>query len=593
MILRDLVEARCGVLPGAAPANAPGWLVDLFGGGRRTGAGVDVSEESALTFSAVYGCVRILAESAASLPLKVYRRAGARGKATARQHWAWSLLHDAPNPEMTAVVWRELGMVHVLTWGNAYSRIEWAGNGAARAVWPIHPSRVTVRRSAAGAVFYEVRPDPTTDPPGGHPAILEPADMLHVPALGWNGLVGLSPVRLAREAVGLGQAAEAFGSGFFGNGARPGGVLSVNQALDPKARAKIAEAWEAAHQGVERAGRVAVLGLGASFTATTIPPEDAQFLETRRFQVGEIARIFRVPPHMLADLERATFSNVEHLGLEFVMHSLRPWLVRWEQELNRKLFGTAGTAGLYCEHAVDGLLRGDQASRFNAYAVGRQWGWLSADDVRAFENLPPLADGAGSVYLQPLNMVPAVGHAAGAVYLSPLNMVPVVEPEPPVPALPPAEPKPEPEPTPAAAPAAGAEVNARAELRRACGAMVRAVYARFARREQKALARLAAKARVSRTGGDGFRAAVAAFYQEAEAVLEAELRQLAEAFGEAWDGEPEAEASEYVGASLAQLEALLEGAGDPFGAIEARAEEWTRTRPDVAARRFEAEEVGQ
>lgn len=572
MILRDLVEARGGVLPGAAPANAPGWLVDLFGGGRRTGAGVDVSEESALTFSAVYGCVRILAESAASLPLKVYRRAGARGKATARQHWAWSLLHDAPNPEMTAVVWRELGMVHVLTWGNAYSRIEWAGDGSARAVWPIHPSRVTVKRSAGGSVFYEVRPDPATDPPGGHPAILEPADVLHVPALGWNGLVGLSPVRLAREAVGLGQAAEAFGSGFFGNGARPGGVLSVNQALDPKARAKIAEAWEAAHQGVERAGRVAVLGLGASFTATTIPPEDAQFLETRRFQVSEVARIFRVPPHMLADLERATFSNIEHLGLEFVMHSLRPWLVRWEQEINRKLFGTSGTAGLYAEHAVDGLLRGDQASRFNAYAVGRQWGWLSADDVRELENLAPLPDGAGAVYLTPLNMVPVVGRAWSPAQVTPTEA--------------------EPEPTPEPAPDAGPEVNARAELRRACGAMVRAVYARFARREQKALARLAAKARVSRTGAEGFRAAVDAFYQEAELVLETELRQLAEAFGKAWDGEPAREASEYVGASLAQLEALLEGAGEPFGAIEARAEEWTRTRPDVAARRF-GEEVGR
>ena len=572
MILRDLVEARGGVLPGAAPANAPGWLVDLFGGGRRTGAGVDVSEESALTFSAVYGCVRILAESAASLPLKVYRRAGARGKATARQHWAWSLLHDAPNPEMTAVVWRELGMVHVLTWGNAYSRIEWAGDGSARAVWPIHPSRVTVKRSAGGSVFYEVRPDPTTDPPGGHPAILEPADVLHVPALGWNGLVGLSPVRLAREAVGLGQAAEAFGSGFFGNGARPGGVLSVNQALDPKARAKIAEAWEAAHQGVERAGRVAVLGLGASFTATTIPPEDAQFLETRRFQVSEVARIFRVPPHMLADLERATFSNIEHLGLEFVMHSLRPWLVRWEQEINRKLFGTSGTAGLYAEHAVDGLLRGDQASRFAAYAVGRQWGWLSADDVRELENLAPLPDGAGAVYLTPLNMVPVVGRAWSPAQVTPTEA--------------------EPEPTPERAPDAGPEVNARAELRRACGAMVRAVYARFARREQKALARLAAKARVSRTGAEGFRAAVDAFYQEAELVLETELRQLAEAFGKAWDGEPAREASEYVGASLAQLEALLEGAGEPFGAIEARAEEWTRTRPDVAARRF-GEEVGR
>ena len=575
MILRDLVEARGGVLPGAAPANAPGWLVDLFGGGRRTGAGVDVSEESALTFSAVYGCVRILAESAASLPLKVYRRAGARGKATARQHWAWSLLHDAPNPEMTAVVWRELGMVHVLTWGNAYSRIEWAGNGAARALWPIHPSRVTVKRSAAGAVFYEVRPDPATDPPGGHPAILEPADMLHVPALGWNGLVGLSPVRLAREAVGLGQAAEAFGSGFFGNGARPGGVLSVNQALDPKARAKIAEAWEAAHQGVERAGRVAVLGLGASFTATTIPPEDAQFLETRRFQVSEVARIFRVPPHMLADLERATFSNIEHLGLEFVMHSLRPWLVRWEQEINRKLFGTSGTAGLYGEHAVDGLLRGDQASRFNAYAVGRQWGWLSADDVRELENLPPLADGAGSAYLQPLNMVPVGEPAAGTA------------------------PPPAPVSGVDGAPAPAEGDGERAALRRACAVTVRAAFARFARREERALRRLAERARKSPTGAAGFLEAVAAFYAESEPILRAELEALAEAFAGVWEGEPEAEAREYVAASLEQVRGLVKA--EEMGArldeglwcVEVRAEEWTRTRPDVAARRFEAEEVGQ
>ena len=561
------------MLPGAAPANAPGWLVELFGGGRGTAAGVSVSEESALTFSAVYACMRILAESVASLPLKVYRRSGDRGKAPARSHWAWALLHDAPNPDMTAVVWRELGMVHVLGYGNAFARVEWAGNGAARALWPIHPARVTVKRTVAGALVYEVQPDAATDPPGGHPAVVPAEDMVHVPALGWNGLVGLSPVRLAREAVALGLAAEAFGAGFFGNGARPGGVLEVPSGLRPADVEKLRERWEASHQGTGRANRVAVLGLGSKFVPTTIPPEDAQFLETRRFQVSEVARIFRVPPHMLADLERATFSNVEHLGLEFVMHSLRPWLVRWEQELNRKLFGTAGTAGLYCEHAVDGLLRGDQESRFNAYAVGRQWGWLSADDVRELENLPPLADGAGSVYLQPLNMIPA-GAGASA--------------------------PPPPPPPPAAADAPGADPDgARAALRRACGAMVRAVYARFARREQKALARLAEKARHSPTGGAGFLEAVASFYAEAEPVLRGELSALAEAFGAVWQGEPAAEAREYVEASLEQVGLLVkpgESVGDfreGLWCVEARAEEWTRTRPDVAARRFEAEEVGQ
>jgi hypothetical protein len=352
-------------------------------------------------------------------------------------------------------------------------------------------------------------------------------------------------------------------------------VLSVPQALDPKARAKLREAWEEAHQGIERAGRVAVLGLGATFAATTIPPEDAQFLETRRFQVAEVARIFRVPPHMLADLERATFSNIEHLGLEFVMHSLRPWLVRWEQELNRKLFGTAGTAGLYCEHAVDGLLRGDQASRFNAYAVGRQWGWLSADDVRELENLPPLAEGVGEVYLTPLNMVPAGAATA--------------EPE-----APPAASTP-----PPAAPEPAAEPGDRATLRAACAAMVRAVYSRFARREEKALRRMAEKARRSPTGGAGFLEAVAAFYAEAELVLRGELATLAEAFAAVWQGEPAAEAREYVETSLEQVGLLVkpgESVGDfreGLWCVEARAEEWTRTRPDVAARRFEGEEVGR
>ena len=569
MILRGLLEGRGSVLPGAAPANAPGWLVELFGGGRGTAAGVSVSEESALTFSAVYACMRILAESVAALPLKVYRRRGDRGKEPARSHWAWSLLHDAPNPDMTAVVWRELGMVHVLGYGNAFSRIEWAGNGAARAVWPIHPARVTVKRTVAGALVYEVQPDEATDPPGGHPAVVPAEDMVHVPALGWNGLVGLSPVRLAREAVALGLAAEAFGAGFFGNGARPGGVLEVPSGLRPADVEKLRERWEASHQGTGRANRVAVLGLGSKFVPTTIPPEDAQFLETRRFQVSEVARIFRVPPHMLADLERATFSNVEHLGLEFVMHSLRPWLVRWEQELNRKLFGTAGTAGLYCEHAVDGLLRGDQESRFNAYAVGRQWGWLSADDVRELENLPPLADGAGSVYLQPLNMVPA-GAGASA--------------------------PPPPPPPPAAADAPGADPDgARAALRRACAVTVRAAFARFARREERALRRLAERARKSPTGAAGFLEAVAAFYGESEPILRGELEALAEAFAGVWEGDPSAEAREYVAASLEQVRGLVKaeetGArlDEGLWCVEVRAEEWTRTRPDVAARRYEAE----
>lgn len=566
MIFRDVAEARSRVLSGGHPANAPGWIVSLFGGGSSTAAGVDVSPEVALTYSAVYGAFRILGESVASLPCKVYRRSPA-GRELARHHWAWSLLHDAPNPEMSSPVWRELCMVHLLGWGNAYSRIEWGGDGTARALWPIHPSRVTVLRTDAGRLVYDVKPAPAADPPGGHPSRLGPEDVLHVPALGWTGTVGISPIRLARESVGLGLATEKFGSAFFGSGSMPGGVLTAPGTISDKVAAALRERWESAHQGGERAHRLAVLGGGAEFKPLTIPPEDAQFLETRRFQVGEIARIFRIPPHMLGDLERATFSNVEHLGLEFVVHSLRPWLVRFEAEWARKLFNTASSAGHYAEFSVDGLLRGDLESRWRAYAIGRQWGWLSADEIRERENMNAIPGGAGAAYLVPLNMAPAA---------APPDPVPA--PSAPEPALPPAP----------AAPSADLARSAD-ELRRACGAMVEAAHARFVRRERRALERIVARGEaLGRV--DGFLEAAGRFYAEARPLLEAELWQIADAFGGAYAGAPELEAAEYVAESGRQLAEVLEGP-DPYGSVRARVEEWTRTRPAVAARQY-FEEVG-
>lgn len=562
MIFRDMLESRARVLPGAPPSAAPAWLVSLFGGGGAGASGIEVTEDVALTYSAVYAAFRILGESVGALPLKVYRRAG-RARELARQHWAYPLLHDAPNRDMTSVVWRELGMTHLLGWGNAYSEIEWRGNGSAAGLWPIHPSAVSVRRLVTGEVVYDVKPDPATDRLArSQPFTLAAEDVLHVPALGWNGLVGLSPIRLAREGIGLGLATERFGAAWFGNGSRPGGILSSPASLDKKARTTIREAWEETHQGANRASRVAVLGGGLTWTATTIPPEDAQFLETRKFQVSEVARIFRLPPHMLADLERATFSNIEHQGLEFVQHSLRPWLVRWEQELARKLFNTSGTSALYAEFSVDGLLRGDKKSRDESHALGRQWGWLSANDVRELEGMNPI-DG-GDSYFTPLNMV-ATGGAGPAEPAKPAADVPAVS-----------------------------SKSADAALLAAAAKMTEAAYSRFARREAKALGRLLAAAERSGAGWDreAFLRSAAGFYDESGTVLVSELEALRAAFGAAWgETRPAEEAADYVAASVEQLEARAASL-EPLAALGRLLEDWTTTRPAVAARRFlPAEEV--
>jgi hypothetical protein len=227
----------------------------------------------------------------------------------------------------------------------------------------------------------------------------------HLRGLSSDGLVGLSPIQLMRQAIGLGMATEEFGARFFGNDARPGGVLQHPGVLGNEAFERLQSSWETRHGGLSNSHRVAILEEGMQYSQIGIPPEDAQFLETRKFQVTEIARAFRVPPHMLADLERATFSNIEHQSIEFVVHSIRPWLVRWEQSIQQQLMLDRDRQKYFAEFVVDGLLRGDTVSRYQAYATGRQNGWLSANDIRTLENMNPV-DG-GDIYLVPLNMVPA------------------------------------------------------------------------------------------------------------------------------------------------------------------------------------------
>lgn len=365
-----------------------------------TAAGVSVSGDGALKYGPVYAAVRVLSETIASLPLITYERLpGEQGKRRAQDFYLYELLHDAPNPLLTSFEFRELMQAHLLLWGNAYAEIEADNRGRITALWPLLAANMaSVSRGADGLVYEYQLPDGTFKKIPGFA-------LFHLRGLGVNGLTGMSPIALARQAIGLGLAAEQFGAGFFGNGAQLSGILKHPMQLSDEAEKSLRESWQELYSGIGKAHRIAILEEGMEYERIGVPPEDAQFLETRKFQVTEIARIFRVPPHMLGDLDRATFSNIEHQSLEFVMHSLQPWLVRWEMAITQQLLTTAERARYFPEFLVNGLLRGDIASRYQAYAVARQNGWMSANDIRRLENMNPVE--GGDVYLVPLNMIPA------------------------------------------------------------------------------------------------------------------------------------------------------------------------------------------
>lgn len=373
--------------------------------GYETATGKQITTQSALQYAAVFAAQRILAEDTASLPLILYRRLKPRGKERATNHRLFNLLHMRANPEMTAYELRELLVSHTAMWGNGYCEIQRDQGGRVMALWPLRPDRVDVQRGWDGLLYYVV----TIGNPLEHDpemTTLPARNVMHVRGLGHDGIKGYSVIGLARQSIGLGMATEEFGARFFGNGARPGAVLEHPGKLSDKAFSRLEKSWSARHQGLEQAHRMAILEEGLKLHEVGIPPEDAQFLETRKFQVNEIARWFRIPPHMLADLERSTNNNIEHQGLEYVMHTLRPWLVRIEQRVWQDLLSVSEQqAGYFAEHLVDAFLRGDISSRYEAYGTGRQNGWLSANDIREMENMNPVE--GGDQYLVPLNMVPA------------------------------------------------------------------------------------------------------------------------------------------------------------------------------------------
>ncbi len=376
------------------PKNAlPGSTYSFFFG--RTFSGKTVNERTALQTTAVYACVRILAETIASLPLHTYRYTD-RGKEKALDHPLYYLLHDEPNPEMTSFVFRETLMSHLLLWGNAYAQIVRDGRSQILSLYPLLPDKMTVDRASNGELIYQYRTDRGL-------YLLHREEVLHVPGLGFDGLIGYSPIAMAKNAIGMSIAAEEYGSSFFANGANPGGVLEHPGVVkDPK---RVRESWNAVYQGSSNAHRIAVLEEGMKFQAIGIPPEQAQFLETRKFQINEIARIFRVPPHMLADLEKSSFSNIEQQSLEFVKYTLDPWVIRWEMAIQKALFLPFEKKQYFVKFNLDGLLRGDYQSRMSGYATGRQNGWLSSNDIRELENMNPIPpELGGDLYLINGNM---------------------------------------------------------------------------------------------------------------------------------------------------------------------------------------------
>ena len=382
-------------------------LAQAMAGNANT-TGRPVTPATAVGSTAVWAAVRIISESIATLPLRVYERRDG-GRVIATEHPLYPILHDRPNPRQTAVEYREQQLASLLLWGNAYTWIDRWPSGRPRNLWPIRPDRVTVRIDVATendpvpSLVYVVS---THD---GGQRVYAADDILHVRGLSSDGLMGLSPIAVHRDAVGLEQAEREFAGRFFGNNGRPGGVLKVAGRLSNDAAVRLKQSWETAHRGLENAHRVAVLEEGIEWQSMGMPLQDAQFVEQRRFSIEEIARIFRVPLHLMGDLQRATYSNIEHQSIEFVVHTIRPWCVRLEQAYATLLYPSERQA-LYVEHSVDALLRGDIKSRYDAYAVARQWGWLSVNEIRALENLNSVGVDGDSL-IQPLNFGPMAGPA--------------------------------------------------------------------------------------------------------------------------------------------------------------------------------------
>lgn len=367
--------------------------------GAASASGVWVTEESAMRVAAVYSCVRVISETVGSLPLNVYRRRSDGGRERAATHPLQILLHDRPNSWQTAQEFREMLTEHALLRGAGYAYINWRSreSNIADELIPLPPDRVKVTQREDMSLSYEVRRA------NGSVIPLLADEVLAIRYRTRDGVEPVGVIESGRDAIGVAYATQEYAGRFYRNDATPGVVLKHPAKLSPEAAARLKDSWNEAYAGSGRARRTALLEEGMSIERLSLSADDSQFLETRQFQRSEIAGLFRVPPHLIGDLSRATFSNIEHQSLDFLAHCINPWLVRWEQSIARDLITAPAT--YFAKLSAEALLRGDIASRYAAYATGRQWGWLSVNDIRALEDLNAVPD--GDVRLQPLNMVSA------------------------------------------------------------------------------------------------------------------------------------------------------------------------------------------
>lgn len=373
------------------------WLTEWFNGGVESKTGVMVNERSALNYSAVYCATRILADTLMQIPLLIYKREKNNGRSVADKHPFYPILHRRVNSGMTSARFRQTLQGHLTLWGMAYAYIERTVGGKIIGLKPIRPDLMHIEVHEKELV-YEYHPL------HGAPQKIPRNELLVIPGFGFDGIRGYSVVSLARESIGLGLATEEFGARFFANGAHMGGIIEHPALLGPDAAQHLEKSVNEMHQGLGKSHQLMVIEEGAKYNPISIPPEDAQFLQTRQFQTVEIARWFNVPVHMLKDLERATFTNIEHMGIEFVTYTMGPWLTLWETELEVQLLTEREQEDYYVEFNVSGLLRGDTKTRYEAYKMGRDAGFLSINDIRQKENMTVIPGGDNN--LEPLNMVP-------------------------------------------------------------------------------------------------------------------------------------------------------------------------------------------
>lgn len=356
-----------------------------------------VTEEKALGIDAVFACVNLYARTLASMPLLLYEKTP-DGKRRAVNHPLYRLLHNEPNPNMTSHNFRKIMEASLKLWGNAYAWIEFDNSWRVKYLWPLLPGNVFPQRSLqTGELFYDAVLY------NGESRRFRAYEMVHIPGLGFDGISGRSPVRQFAETMGFNLDIKSYGRKFFKNGARPSGVLQHPGSLSEEAQKRLENKFDKRYSGIENTGKTILLEEGMTYHQIGVPPEEAQFIESRKYSVEEIARIYGVPPHMIGDLEHATFSNIESQDINFAKHSIVPECVNWEQELMRKLLNDDEQAHYEIEFNMEGLVRGDMESRYRAYAIGRQWGFLTADDIRAKENMSNV-DGGGITYV-PLNMI--------------------------------------------------------------------------------------------------------------------------------------------------------------------------------------------